>query len=539
MKRMNSLLVKFFYAVPFVITPTLYAATNSELIFDMPVHRSIAHPASNYSGAAMAGAGYSHDTQQIPPNVCYNTLSSTTGQEGTVNLNTAMSFADFEKQLHFNVDVKGGYGMFSAEAEADYLRSIQDLDYSLSLNYSELLFDTVLVRLVGPGQKALTESGKDIYNDPNINKYFGVLCGDDFISSYQQGASLLMALNIRFNSHEDKEAFNSNVSVSFGNLVSASSQIQTMAQKYNIHGTVIIQAYQKGGNPAELSKVLSKDQSGVYYALSCDLQHMDNCVKAANGMLNYAVENFPKQISFNPDNGLVPLGTGFVKHDPIAEYGLTPPPSLVTKEVIDDRNYLASVLEENQYYQQKLNSLIMGYPVPWDSNSDIYKSAVKLYKKVTNNSDSITLPASPDDGALKCYNHPELCHATALSIKQQLQAVTATDINFLDPLKFAVADNFCGRWYPVNRPDYFMHYDPKGWYSGNMTIVPSASISNIALRVVLNPTMWTTVRGTLAYSPIGYVGRLKPDNGYIPLHATMTLFDNPYVFGMYKSELVS
>lgn len=464
-------------------------------------------------------------------------MTSTSGQQGMVNLHTAMSFADFQALLHINIDRSGGFGMFSAEAEADYLRSIQDLDYSLSLNYSEFLYDTVNIRLFGPNQKALTESGKDIYNDPDIKKYFNILCGDDFISSYQQGAALLMGLNIRFHSHSDKQQFTAKSESSFGNLYSASNQIQLIAQQYHINGRVIIQAYQKGGNPAELSKILAKDDKGVYYSLSCDLQHMDNCVKAANGLLNYAVDNFPKQVSFNPDKGLVPLGPGFIKHDPIAEYGLTPAPSLVTKEVAENRIFLGNALKENQYYQQKIDTLLLGYPVQWDKNSEIYKAAAKLYKMATNNIDAINAPSNPDDGALKCYSHPTLCAETTRSIKEKMQPITATELRVLEPLRYGVYSNFAGNWLPVDRANRFMHKDDaQGFYYGDIIFSLDPKI-NMNVAVVMHYYHdWTTIRGSLPYTKDGYVGRLLADNGAPPVGAVMGIIFNPYFFDVYKPE---
>ncbi len=536
--KLNKKLVKFLCSAPLVITVPSFAATDSaHPLKDIPINRYIKHSPSKNVGAIIPGAGFSHDTQQIPPNVCYDTVvTATTGQQGTINLKTAMSFTDIEKLLHFSVEADGDFGMFSAEADADYLRTIQDLDYSLSLNYSEFLYDTVMDRLVGPGQHALTESGKEIYNDASINKYFGILCGDDYISAYQQGASLLMGLNIRFSSHFDKEQFSAHASASFGDLINASTQIQTMASQYNIHGTVIIEAYQKGGDPAQLSKILAKDKSGVYYALSCDLQHMGNCVKAANGLLTYAVDDFPQQVSFNPDKGLVPLGNGFVTHDPITEYGLTPPPSLVTKDVIDNRTYLATALKANQFYQQKLNGLINGYPVPWATNTDMYKSLVKLYQTATNNIDAITSPGNPDDGALKCYNHPELCQATTQAIKAQTQTITDADLKVIEPLRYSVWVNFLLQaLYPVNIPNNFSGFDAGGHRSigGHIEYTPQQMTVGIS---IYNPYA-SFARGTLNYDlNNNYTGRLMEDSGTPINNVIMQLMNNPYFFGIYNPQ---
>lgn len=526
------------FAILLIFSPMIYAdQPSTENMQSILKSHNIKSVSTRNFGAIVPGAGYSHDSQQIAPNLCYNTVvTATTGQQGVVNLNSAMSFSDFERKLHFNVDVKGGYGMFSAEAEADYLRTLQDLEYTLSLNYFEFLFDSVMIRLAGPGHKALTETGMTIYTDHKIKKLFGLLCGDEYISMYQQGALLLMNIKIHFKSHLDKQEFKSKVGGSFGNLVSASTEIQNVARKYNMQGIVIMQAYQKGGNPAELSKILTRDSRGTYYALSCDIQHMDNCVKAASGLLNYAVEYFPQQISFNPDKGLVPLGTGFLKHDPITEYGLTPPPSLVNKEVVETRNQLANLLNENQFYKQKLEMLMNGY-IEWDKKEPMYKTIVDLHKIAVDNIDHITLPNNPDDGAIKCYNHPTFCKEVVNSIRKEIKPI-APQLGFMNDLATIVSMDYFNTnyWYPAYRPGFYLNKDQRGTYYGNMTIT-NDSIKDVALYVVYYRLPWTWVRGNLDRRNNVYFGKLCSDNRRLPCRDfTMQVLANPFYFTAYKPE---
>lgn len=75
------------------------------------------------------------------------------------------------------------------------------------------------------------------------------------------------------------------------------------------------------------------------------------------------------QFSFKDDQGLTPLGVGFVEYIPIEFIGLNST-SMVTPEVFEERKGLATALQENQYYQQKFNELVNGYIVSWDTASD-------------------------------------------------------------------------------------------------------------------------------------------------------------------------
>jgi hypothetical protein len=75
---------------------------------------------------------------------------------------------------------------------------------------------------------------------------------------------------------------------SFGSFGSVSTDIQNVANAHGISGKVTIEAYQVGGNPSELAKILNKDEKGNYYAAMCSLTDMISCQKAVNGLLDYA-----------------------------------------------------------------------------------------------------------------------------------------------------------------------------------------------------------------------------------------------------------
>lgn len=78
----------------------------------------------------MAGSGYSEDSQQITPERCFNAVEvQGADQESKLSLDTALSFSDLQRELNYSVDSSGGVGIFSYDAEASYLREVEDKDY--------------------------------------------------------------------------------------------------------------------------------------------------------------------------------------------------------------------------------------------------------------------------------------------------------------------------------------------------------------------------------------------------------------------------
>ncbi|MEQ9115369.1 MAG: hypothetical protein RLN62_01060 [Rickettsiales bacterium] len=382
-----------------------------------------------------AGRGFSADSQQMAPEVCYKAnVVSVSGETSSLRLGVAQSFTDLQNDVKESVTVKGGIGMFSASAEASYMRSVEEKDFSLSLNYYAYYSSTASVQLSGYGEGALTSHGKGFYQNGN-NPYFGLVCGDHFLASYEQGALLLMGINLEFSSKFEKDIFNANAKVSYGNIFEASGDVQQVVTKYGISGSVAIQAFQKGGETSKLSDILDKDSSGDYYALTCALSKIDDCVKTADKMLDYAKDNFPTQFSFKDDSGLVPLGVGFTDPKTIKYAGLIPPQPLITPQVTADINTLAESLSENKYYQQKFEELLNGYLVPWDTSSKIYHTSSTLYKHAQNNIDLIMSTSNPAGGAKECFSSPEDCNAITSNIISNLKSITSSDLSFLNGLE--------------------------------------------------------------------------------------------------------
>ncbi|KAL0218222.1 hypothetical protein RCL1_009070 [Eukaryota sp. TZLM3-RCL] len=370
-------------------------------------------------GNIVPGTGFSEDMQQVTTQSCFKVLRTTSSSaQSKVSLNTAVSFRELETQLKVDVSVSGNFGMFSGSAEAHYLRSVHESQYSLSLNYYHMSSERK--------EKRLYKSG--------TNPYFGLTCGDRYVSAFDCGSLLVLSLNIKFANREEKQSFEAKAGASFGSIVSASTSIQKIANENNLNGFVSIQAFQRGGEPSRLANILRKDAAGEYYALSCDLKNMKNCVSAASGLLNYAQSDFTKQFNFGKGVGLTPLGTGFTEHRPIKYIGLTPSKSFVTAKVEQQRVTLANELKKAQYYEGNFEQLLKYYPVSWISGSRLYQSIQSSYDKAKTNINLILSPSIPSRGALGCFDTPDDCNQIYQSISSRLQSIN--DVSFLDSIKY-------------------------------------------------------------------------------------------------------
>ncbi len=105
-----------------------------------------------------------------------------------------------------------------------------------------------------------------------------------------------------------------------------------------------ILAYQSGGNPAELAKILNSSCGSNYCAATCSMQRLTDCNSAVNGLLKYAINNFPSQVDLNDVRTLSSFPLGFAKLQSIKWIGLETSPSYVTKDVVAMRQNLANKL---------------------------------------------------------------------------------------------------------------------------------------------------------------------------------------------------
>ena len=194
-------------------------------------------------GGIAPGVGFSYDKEQMGSERCYNArVSSATGAQSFLKLDQAISFSEIENTLKKNVDKRIGFDFFGFSAGSSYLRSIQEKEYGLSLNYYQYSENQVGVAVDGQGVDALSNTGKQLWASGK-NPYFGLTCGDEFLVSYKQGAMLLMNAYINFQSHYEMMNYTSKSGFNFLGLVSSSHEIQKAALDYGFSGSITISGF--------------------------------------------------------------------------------------------------------------------------------------------------------------------------------------------------------------------------------------------------------------------------------------------------------
>ena len=197
-----------------------------------------------------------------------------------------------------DVSAKASIGKFSVDADITYMKEIIDTDYSMSINYYQYVQSELSMEMGYGPAGALTEDGLRAYGSvDNPNPRFGLLCGDKYISSFKVGANLIYSYKLHFLSHSEKKEFDGKLGLKYGSFLKIAADIQAIAKSMNVNGRVEIMAYQSGGNPADLAKLLNSTCGSAYCAASCSLTNMNDCVGSMNGLLKYASSNFPSQVN--------------------------------------------------------------------------------------------------------------------------------------------------------------------------------------------------------------------------------------------------
>ena len=80
---------------------------------------------------------------------------------------------------------------------------------------------------------------------------FGVTCGDKFVSSYQEGVMIMYGIYMEFDSMVDKFTVSP-----YTDVASTLADIQSTVKYRPTQGNVTLAAWQIGGNPDALRKIL-------------------------------------------------------------------------------------------------------------------------------------------------------------------------------------------------------------------------------------------------------------------------------------------
>ena len=438
------------------------------------------------------GRGYSTDTKQIAPQRCLNIASIITGdQYSFVKLDSAMSYSQFMNSV--SKDKGGGLSLkiFKVKGHNNPTDTKVDNDFEIKFIYVNGVQSTISVNLGGEGEDILTDVGKAFYKK---NPHFGLICGDSYISSYDQGAMLVLELTLRFKTHSEKKEKGKGfeVGIGLGDILSASKKTTEIANATNTEGYMSIHVFQVGGDPTQLPKVFRED--GASYPLTCQMGSAESCLKAASAALNYATNDFPEQIR-NQTN-LIAL-PNYVKQ-PIKQFIKDyKAPCFATNEVLQIRNDQKNTENAYNYYEDYMQSLLSYYPVNWNFKSGLYNNISQMQDNIRKN---LNLLSDPDFGIAICYDTPLECVETNRNLNRNMIPVDMSiiqDIKYIYELPHKNGNSPLGHFYKNSDGE-------SGWsYSGTL---PTSTYyeSQLSLSsVVIRSTSFDSVFSASLSSSLG------------------------------------
>ena len=353
-------------------------------------------------------------------------------EEKIFQLDKPVSSSRLSNILGISPNIRGGFIKYSTHPDANYVRYIEETDYSISLNYFAYVTDKLSFKIKDYGENALSHRGKSFYQNGK-NPNFALTCGDNYIDSCKRGVFFTIALNINFNTPKAKDIFHAYLSSSIGDIVSAIYAIKDNPSYVN-HNSVTLSAYQIGGNTLELAKLFDQNSTNHYHTLKCTYK-MVTCRKTAEKALEYARSGIALQLKNKTK--LARLGVTFSSIIPISRIGLVGFNS-INQEILRCRKTLSTKLAESEYYQRKLYPFFHKlYPI--GLHKSFMLKANSLFNKASANLDVLTRPF---ESATDCWDYPEKCHSLTYKIEEELHRITTSDLKFLDSIKYILSAHF-------------------------------------------------------------------------------------------------
>ncbi len=388
------------------------------------------------------GRGYSSDAEAIAPTTCYNPISVTRGaQSAQIDFSTAQEISHIASQFNVGVALSGAYGVFGMSGMMSYLDDVSENSYSMSFNYSEKVAQAVHMQYSYNPMTSLNATGQAIYAN-GTNPMFRLFCGDTLITSYEEGAGLILSMQVNFSDSASKQVFKSAVGGSVFGFGSAAAQIQDTATAYHLQGQLVVQAYQIGGHPEQLSKILQNSNN----IFKCDINNTTACQNAAATILNYASNDFPSQFNTNGSvwsGSLVPTG-GFGLDFRASDFGMILAPTYATQEV---KNQRTSLLQEYNYYSSMVDyftTIDTSFPATLDAAT---KTNVQNSNKIAQNNVSLLNKAPGYDSSIDCWKFPYRCATVYPALMAQLKGITfdASNLAYCDDPTFHYSlSSVCG-----------------------------------------------------------------------------------------------
>jgi hypothetical protein len=461
-----------------------------------------ANCASTPTDGILNGTGWISDLQAFAQTACYNPTIAVTDEVVTASMDAANTIEQAMSSFGVSASISITYEIFTVTVMVSFIEKVQTTDNSLSLNYYVTAARTINQNY-GYGLDLLNPTGLYIYQN-NFDQ-FSLLCGDTLVSSYGVGAGLIVSAVMTFDSAYQSDNFTATVGFNIGPIVNISVSVPITSQEYGWSGTVEIAAFQIGGNPIDLTQVISPNSNVV----SCSFTNMSACGQTFNALNDYA-SNFLEQMKAS-GGAWNPTG-GYSLGNVVSDLGLTLPPSILNNQTIAAQNCIVSMITSYKSWASQLLPMLTTYPYPL--NPALQTQLQDYYSALIANVEILTSGTADTYPTNTCFNiDPTLCVQMLESIQNALLPVYPQQINnMLGSLEYQyeVVCQYTVTLYPVGNGDY-LYINPQPM-SGNVTGFTSNGITITSTTMSGSYSLYYTEAGQ--YIPVTVeLDMTSTDNG--------------------------
>ncbi len=310
---------------------------------------------------------------------------------GQINFTRAVSTKELESVLNVSAGAEVSYGIFSATANANYLKEVSNSRYSENFSYVQTFSANAKYEIPDLyGNDLLNNIGRGAL----ANGRFTEVCGDAFIRSSKAGAVLITTVSIEFGSAKDKTEFDAQFKGGIKGIASITAAFKKTLSTSEMSATLSVKALQNGGDPSKLAQIFGQPIEGSFAVSKCGKDDIQSCSKIIDGIIEYAQDEFQKGLDIkNPD--------AIYYYNPVAEsystYGIGYDLVNLSPQIRENINYLIKRVQtdlENKQYLSKYISYLRAQPeifqgIPVDFIGDINLLISNYDKLLDLNSNAI------------------------------------------------------------------------------------------------------------------------------------------------------
>ena len=262
------------------------------------VHAQVVPAAVNEN--AYLGMAYDSDAKKFKNIRCINGSISQVPDDAMTNFESELdlSYAQLKNYLSGTANAGASFPSISIQGETNFLdkAASDELSNSFVFDYKTIAFSTVL-RPPANASLAISDACSFDPENPVLNgisverRNIPDYIGDSWLRAIRWGGSLNIVFKIKYSSKYDKELFKGSLSIGTGEYLSLDGELSDEQQRKSASVTIQIMAVQRGGSPTGLFNSVPTE------ILSCDFTNVSECISTYNGMVDYATQEFEKDLA--------------------------------------------------------------------------------------------------------------------------------------------------------------------------------------------------------------------------------------------------